>query len=269
MNLEIKIKQDTERVNEINMRIKELEEIKTDKLNDLNDAEKILTELKQKRELAMAKEEKFKSKTNINKLYINKCAASGRMNFNLEKLNTLKQMSINGISKVERNDVSLPYSDDFGAKAKANTEMAGLGLLVLMALRKKKLLEIISSLVLALYFGNKIQESKDYISVDRAFTKCTKKLLTARKEFCAADGKVKKIEEMLELFNNIYNSEELLCYMDEWSKVILEIQELISQIDNEILVLLNEKMILENTSVNTCFDIDIKEDKVKKMGVLK
>ncbi len=269
MNLEENVHVDIDRINEIDRRIDELEKIKANKLNDLNKAEEKLAELRQRRELLITLVENFKNDPDIKRLYINRNASLGRVNLNLERLKTLQQMTISGVSKVERKDISLPYADDLGAKIAANTKMVGLGLLVFMAFRKGNLLEVISSLGLSLYLGSKVEKSKEYILVDRAYAECERKLSTAREQFYTAEGKVTKLEELIRLFNEVYSSDELLYYIDEWTKTVFEIKDLISQIDNEILVLLKEKILLENALVNAEVNIDTNDEKVRKIGPFK
>lgn len=269
MNLEENVHDDIDRINEIDRRIDELEKIKANKLNDLNKAEEKLAELRQRRELLITLVENFKNDPDIKRLYINRNASLGRVNLNLERLKTLQQMTISGVSKVERKDISLPYYDDLGAKIAANTKMVGLGLLVFMAFRKGNLLEVISSLGLSLYLGSKVEKSKEYILVDRAYAECERKLSTAREQFYTAEGKVTKLEELIRLFNEVYSSDELLYYIDEWTKTVFEIKDLISQIDNEILVLLKEKILLENVPVNVEVNIDTNDEKVRKIGPFK
>lgn len=269
MNLEENVHVDIDRINEIDMRINELEKLKVNKFNDLNKAEEKLAELRQRRELLITLVENFKNDPDIKRLYINRNASLGRVSLNLKRLKTLQQMTISGVSKVERKDISLPYSDDLGAKIAANTKMVGLGLLVFMAFRKGNLLEVISSLGLSLYLGSKVEKSKEYISVDRAYAECERKLSTAREQFYTAEGKVTKLEELIRLFNEVYSSDELLYYIDEWTKTVFEIKDLISQIDNEILVLLKEKTLLENVPVNAEVNINTNDDKVRKIGLFK
>ena len=269
MDLEENVHDDIDRINEIDERINELEKLKVNKLNDLNKAEEKLAELRQRRELLITLVENFKNDPDIKRLYINRNASLGRVNLNLKRLKTLQQMTISGVSKVERKDILLPYADDLGAKIAANTKMVGLGLLVFMAFRKGNLLEVISSLGLSLYLGSKVEKSKEYILVDRAYAECERKLFTAREQFYTAEGKVTKLEELMRLVNEVYSSDELLYYIDEWTKTVFEIKDLISQVDNEILVLLKEKTLLENVPVNAEVNINTNDDKVRKIGPFK
>ncbi len=61
---------------------------------------------------------------------------------------------------------------------------------------------------MACYLNGKINESKNYISADKAFDIINKKLIDAEKEYSSSKEKVEKIENIKNILNNIYNSDE-------------------------------------------------------------
>lgn len=146
--------------------------------------------------------------TDINALRVRRNAAISTINFNSQRLDTLSEIAINGKSKIERGKLLLTYENDLNAKIKTGTKKAALGLFCYKVIRKGNFVEILSSLIMACYLNGKINESKNYISADKAFDIINKKLIDAEKEYSSSKEKVEKIENIKNILNNIYNSDK-------------------------------------------------------------
>lgn len=209
-----------------------------DEIDKLNTKQELLKQFKQF--------SSFKDSPSVKRIYIDRNAALSIINMNLDKIEKLNSFANLGKSRIERSEVDLPYYDDHLARGINGVALGGIGVLLFSMLRKGNIFEIISAFVVAFYLENKLEQSKEYISVSRALSRCESKVNSAMERYHISDDIVNQYESFVNAFNNIYDYDDISDSIDKWNEIIDEIDDIISEIDDDISILLQQKMSEEN-----------------------